>query len=150
MNCLIVFGWRSGLRKKTPNELSEMRDGTRLESLAVQCSPEQWAGRGRDPLMTMQARESNTRSVAKSASTPDRRRMALRKLGAIFAGIAGVGAILGGLTGYWSTYRAVTAELLAPPAPKPMTSQPSIVVLPFTNVGGDARLDYSPMESLTV
>jgi len=142
MNCLIVFGWRSGLRKKTPNELSEMRDGTRLESLAVQCSPEQWAGRGRDPLMTMQARESNTRSVAKSASTPDRRRMALRKLGAIFAGIAGVGAILGGLTGYWSTYRAVTAELLAPPAPKPMTSQPSIVVLPFTNVGGDARLDY--------
>jgi len=92
--------------------------------------------------MTMQARESNTRSVAKSASTPDRRRMALRKLGAIFAGIAGVGAILGGLTGYWSTYRAVTAELLAPPAPKPMTSQPSIVVLPFTNVGGDARLDY--------
>ena len=92
--------------------------------------------------MTTQARESKTRSAAKSASTSDRHRAALRKLGAIFAGIAGVGAILGGLTGYWSTYRAVTAELLAPPAPKPMTSQPSIVVLPFTNVGGDARLDY--------
>src|SRR6516162_2262844 len=119
-----------------------MPDGTLLERSAVQYSLEQWAGRGLDPLMTTQARESKTRSAAKSASTPDRHRAALRKLGAIFAGIAGVGAILGGLTGYWSTYRAVTAELLAPAAPKPMSSQPSIVVLPFTNVGGDARLDY--------
>jgi TolB-like protein len=53
-----------------------------------------------------------------------------------------VGAILGGLAGYWSTYRTVTTELLAPPAPKPMPSQLSIVVLPFTNLGGDSQHDY--------
>ena len=119
-----------------------MPDATLLERSAVQYSLEQWAGRGLDPLMTTQARESKTRSAAKSASTPDRHRVALRKLGAIFAGIAGVGAILGGMTGYWSTYRAVTAELLAPAAPKPMASRLSIAVLPFSNHGGDASEDY--------
>ena len=63
-----------------------MPDGTLLERSAVQYSLEQWAGRGLDPLMTTQARESKTRSAAKSASMPDRHRVALQKLGAIFAG----------------------------------------------------------------
>jgi TolB-like protein/cytochrome c-type biogenesis protein CcmH/NrfG len=86
--------------------------------------------------------ESDKRSSAAPASKPAGRRATLQRIGTAIAWFAGVGAILGGLAGYWSTYRTVTTELLAPPAPKPMTSQPSIVVLPFTNVGGDARLDY--------
>jgi hypothetical protein len=58
--------------------------------------------------------ESEKRSPAAPASKPVRRRAGLRKIGAAFAWLAGVGAILGGLTGYWSTYRTVTTELLAP------------------------------------
>src|SRR5947209_18760790 len=59
-----------------------------------------------------------------------------------FACCAGIGAILGGLTGYWSTYRTVTTELLTPVASKPMASRFSIAVLPFANLGGDSRQDY--------
>jgi hypothetical protein len=68
--------------------------------------------------MTTQAPGSNVRTVAATAVTPSRRHVVLRKLCAVFAGIAGVGAILGGFTGYWSTYRAVTTELQTPLAPK--------------------------------
>jgi TolB-like protein/cytochrome c-type biogenesis protein CcmH/NrfG len=77
-----------------------------------------------------------------AVGAPSRRRAASRRIGAVFAAIAGLGAILGGLTGYWSTYRAVTAELLAPPASKPMASRFSIAVLPFANLGGGSRQDY--------
>jgi adenylate cyclase len=92
--------------------------------------------------MATEELESEKRSPAAPASKPVRRRAAFRKIGAAIAWFAGVGAILGGLAGYWSTYRTVTTELLTPAASKPMTSGPSIVVLPFTNVGGDARHDY--------
>src|SRR5215475_7565033 len=92
--------------------------------------------------MTTEELESEKRSPAAPASKPVRRRATLRKIGAAIAWFAGVGAILGGLAGYWSMYRTVTTELLAPAASKPMTSGPSIVVLPFTNTGGDARHDY--------
>ena len=93
-------------------------------------------------LMPTEELESEKRSPAAPASKPVRRRAKLQKIGAVIAWFAGVGAILGGLAGYWSTYRTVTTELLAPAGPKPMTSGPSIVVLPFTNVSGDARHDY--------
>src|SRR5215470_6925330 len=86
--------------------------------------------------------ESDRRSSAAPASKPVRRRATLQKIGAAIAWVAGVGAILGGLAGYWSTYRTVTTELLASPAPKPMASRFSIAVLPFANLGGDSRQDY--------
>jgi adenylate cyclase len=73
---------------------------------------------------------------------PVRHRIALRKIGAIVAGFAGVGAVLGGLTGYWSTYRTVTTELLAPAVARPAPSRLSIAVLPFTNLSGVAADDY--------
>src|SRR5262249_62133649 len=92
-------------------------------------------------LMPTEELESEKRSPAAPASKPVRRRATLQKIAAAIAWFAGVGAILGGLAGYWSVYRTVTTELLAP-ASKPMTSGPSIVVLPFTNIGGDARHDY--------
>src|SRR5262249_15174012 len=86
--------------------------------------------------------ESDRCSSAALASKPVRRRATLQKIGAAIAWVAGVGAILGGLACYWSTYRTVTTELLASPAPKPMASRFSIAVLPFANLGGDSRQDY--------
>src|SRR5262245_4075624 len=74
--------------------------------------------------------ESDARPSAAPASKPVRRLAGLRRIGAAFAWFAGVGAILGGLTGYWSTYRTVTTELLPPAASKPMASRFSIAVLP--------------------
>src|SRR5215831_6855723 len=86
--------------------------------------------------------DSDARPSAAPASTPVRRLVGLRRIGAAFAWLAGVGAILGGLTGYWSTYRTVTTELLPPAASKSMASRFSIAVLPFANLGGDSRQDY--------
>ena len=45
---------------------------------------------------------------------PDARRRKLRKIGGLIAGAAAVGTVLAGLTGYWTTYRTVTKEILAP------------------------------------
>jgi pimeloyl-ACP methyl ester carboxylesterase len=73
--------------------------------------------------------ESEKRSPAAPVSKPVRRLAGLRRIGAAFAWLAGVGAILGGLTGYWSTYRTVTTELLTPAASKPMVTRFSIAVL---------------------
>lgn len=91
------------------------------------------------------------RSPAPPVGAPSRRRAALRKIGAVFAAIAGLGAVLGGLAGYWTTYRIVTAELNATAtttggpvtaAPKPVASRLSIAVLPFANLSGESTDDY--------
>ena len=43
---------------------------------------------------------------------PDARRRKLRKIGGVIAGAAAEGTVLAGLTGYWTTYRTVTKEIL--------------------------------------
>ena len=59
------------------------------------------------------------------------------------AGFAAVGTVLAGLTGYWTTYRTVTKEILAPAKPAPAeAAHLSIVVLPFANLSGDPSQDY--------
>ena len=74
---------------------------------------------------------------------PDARRRKLRKIGGLIAGAAAVGTVLAGLTGYWTTYRTVTKEILAPAKPAPAeAAHVSIVVLPFTNLSGDPSQDY--------
>ncbi len=73
---------------------------------------------------------------------PDARRWKLRKIGGLLAGFAAVGTVLAGLTGYWTTYRTVTKEILAPAKPGPIAPRLSIVVLPFSNLTGDASQDY--------
>ena len=74
---------------------------------------------------------------------PDARRRKLRKIGGVIAGAAAVGTVLAGLTGYWTTYRTVTREILAPAKPAPAeAAHLSIVVLPFTNLSGDPSQDY--------
>ena len=73
---------------------------------------------------------------------PDARRK-LRKIGGLIAGAAAVGTVLAGLTGYWTTYRTVTKEILAPAKPAPTAAAHlSIVVLPFANLSGDPSQDY--------
>jgi len=73
----------------------------------------------------------------------DARRRKLRKIGGLVAGFAAVGTVLAGLTGYWTTYRTVTKEILAPAKPAPAeAAHVSIVVLPFTNLSGDPSQDY--------
>ena len=74
---------------------------------------------------------------------PDARRRKLRKIGGLIAGAAAVGSVLAGLTGYWTTYRTVTKEILAPAKPAPAdAAHLSVVVLPFTNLSGDPSQDY--------
>src|SRR4029079_6687528 len=62
------------------------------------------------------------------------------------AAIAAVGAVLGGLAGYWNAYRAMHEGLAhhAPPAAAlPADAGPlSIVVLPFANQTGDPQKTY--------
>jgi adenylate cyclase len=74
----------------------------------------------------------------------------LRSIGAAVASIAAVGAVVGGLTGYWNTWKAVRTEFahdrqsvqkeaLATPN---VTPRLSLVVLPFTNLNHDPEQDY--------
>lgn len=75
-----------------------------------------------------------------------RRYYSLRRISGLVAGLAAVGTVLAGLTGYWTTYRTVTRELLAPVKPGPTApteaARFSIVVLPFANLSADASQDY--------
>jgi TolB-like protein len=74
---------------------------------------------------------------------PDARRRKLRKIGGLIAGAAALGSVLAGLAGYWTTYRTVTKEILAPAKPAPAkAAHLSIVVLPFANLSGDPSQDY--------
>ena len=74
------------------------------------------------------------------------RRWTLRRISGLVAALAAVGTVLAGLTGYWTAYRTVTRELLAPVKPRPTApteaARFSIVVLPFTNLSGDPSQDY--------
>ena len=53
-----------------------------------------------------------------------------------------LGTVLAGLTGYWTTYRTVTKEILAPAKPGPIAPRLSVVVLPFSNLTGNAAQGY--------
>jgi TolB-like protein/Flp pilus assembly protein TadD len=68
------------------------------------------------------------------------------RISGLVAALAAVGTVLAGLTGYWTTYRAITRELLAPVKPGPTVpteaARFSIVVLPFANLSGDPSQDY--------
>jgi TolB-like protein len=62
--------------------------------------------------------------------------------GAIVA-IAGVGAVLGGLTGYWTSYQTVKTVAAPTSNAAPATANAlSILVLPFANQTGDPQKTY--------
>ncbi|QFI72071.1 tetratricopeptide repeat protein [Bradyrhizobium betae] len=70
----------------------------------------------------------------------------VQRLGTFMATIAALGAVLGGLTGYWSAYKTVTYDLLGiqkPVSPHvepdPKVQRNSIAVLPFAVLGDPAH-----------
>src|SRR5215472_6052561 len=81
------------------------------------------------------------RSAAPEPGFGARRRI-VRRIAGILAGVAGVGAVLGGLAGYWTTYRTLRSEFHAPAEPDVPDGRLSIIVLPFANLSGDASQDY--------
>jgi TolB-like protein/Tfp pilus assembly protein PilF len=104
-------------------------------------------------IMTTEQPESEVPPAGQPIAQPARRLITLQRIGALFAGVAGIGAILGGFTGYWTAYRAVTTEFHAPDQLRPMASRLSIAVMPFANLGGDTAEDYFAdgiVDSLTI
>ncbi|HML07943.1 MAG TPA: adenylate cyclase [Xanthobacteraceae bacterium] len=94
----------------------------------------------------MTTEDPKTESEAPKSAAPqpkqEARRWKWRKIGGLLAGVAAVGTVLAGLTGYWTTYRTVTKEIFAPASPGPIAPRLSIAVLPFSNLTGDATQDY--------
>jgi TolB-like protein/Tfp pilus assembly protein PilF len=99
--------------------------------------------------------DSTSPSVPSPASPPiagaqhggRRWQAALRRLKGPIAAVAAVGAVLSGLVGYYTSYRAVVSPALsavAPPAPAARADAGplSIVVLPFVNFTGDPAQAY--------
>ena len=69
----------------------------------------------------------------------------LKRVRGPIAAIAGLGAILSGLVGYWTVYENVRNAVVPYTAPAVVTADAgplSIVVLPFTNLTGDASQAY--------
>ena len=97
-------------------------------------------------LMTTEDPITEIEVPGSGAPAPNARRWTLRRISGLVAGLAAVGTVLAGLTGYWTTYRTVTRELLAPVKPGPTApteaARFSIVVLPFANLSGDPSQDY--------
>src|ERR1022692_158339 len=69
----------------------------------------------------------------------------LKRFRGPIAAIAAFGAVLSGLLGYWSAYQTVEKAVVSTSAPAVVTADAgplSIVVLPFTNLTGDANQAY--------
>ena len=63
--------------------------------------------------MTVDTPVSDTPKLdgADSASFSNRARQRLRKIGAVIVSIAAVGAVVGGLSGYWNFWKTVKTDL---------------------------------------
>ena len=90
-----------------------------------------------DPATEIEVPRSDTPAPEANA-----RRWTLTRISSLVAVLAAVGTVLAGLTGYWTTYRTITRELLAPPTAPTEAARFSIVVLPFANLSGDPSQDY--------
>jgi len=100
-----------------------------------------------EPAPVAEPRPAAPAPLPRKPRIPDWRPTA-KRIGAAIAALAAVGAVLGGLTGYWSTYKVVVGEWFgAKPAAMSSSGQTSaprlsIAVMPFDNLSGDASQDY--------
>jgi TolB-like protein len=84
---------------------------------------------------------------SKSASFSARVRQRLKKIGAIIASVGAIGAVIGGLAGYWRTWDIVYSHVggdhtkIAEPTALIFSSGPSIAVLPISNPVKSMALD---------
>jgi TolB-like protein/Flp pilus assembly protein TadD len=94
-----------------------------------------------DPVRVIEVPRSGTPAPEANA-----RRWTLTRISSLVAALAAMGTVLAGLTGYWTTYRTITRELIAPvklgPTAPSEAARFSIVVLPFANLSGDPSQDY--------
>lgn len=65
-----------------------------------------------------------------------------RRIGAGLAGLAAVGTIVGGLTGYWSAYKVVISDWIGQSHVAIDAPRLSIAVLPFDNLTEDPALGF--------
>ena len=97
---------------------------------------------------------------ADSASFSDRARQPLRKIGAVIVSIAAVGAVVGGLSGYWNFWKTVKTDLFhesqvggksaktAISSGLIVSKGPSVAVLPVTNPAKATALEPTDARSL--
>lgn len=84
----------------------------------------------------------------KHARFSDRLRHHLRIVGAAIASLAAVGAVIGGLAGYWNAWTVVKAEsfmrvkLYINSLAARRRPRLSLIVLPFANLNNDPDQDY--------
>lgn len=82
----------------------------------------------------------------KSRFYSDRLRHRLRNIGAAIASIAAIGAVIGGLTGYWNAWKVISNDLLkirpqSEAAGLTITKGPSVAALPISNPAKATALD---------
>jgi TolB-like protein/Flp pilus assembly protein TadD len=65
-----------------------------------------------------------------------------RRIGAGLAGLATIGTILGGLSGYWSAYKVLISDRIGQNQTVAEVPRLSIVVLPFENLTGNSELGF--------
>ena len=100
-----------------------------------------------DQLMTTEEPKAEIEVLRSGTSAPkaDVRRWTWGRISGLVAGLAAVGTVLAGLTGYWTAYRTFSTELFAPMKPGPTQAEAarfSLVVLPFANLSGDPSQDF--------
>src|SRR6185312_15674143 len=84
------------------------------------------------------------------ASTQGRLRARLQLIGGALASIAAVGAVAGGLVGYWNVWKTLRTDVFpeSQKTQREATARPdiaprlSLVVLPFANLNNDPEQDY--------
>jgi adenylate cyclase len=89
-------------------------------------------------------------SQRKSGHFSDRLRHRLRYVGAGIASVAAIGAVIGGLAGYWHAWKVVKTEIFHEgqrvenyAASRPhVVPRLSMIVLPFANLNNDPEQDY--------
>jgi adenylate cyclase len=103
-----------------------------------------------DPLNKTASENEPPDKPASTLSFKGRLRARLQLIGGALASIAAIGAIAGGLVGYWTVWKTLRTDVFPDKQQTQMeaTAQPdiaprlSLVVLPFANLNNDPEQDY--------